>query len=510
MRNHVIEHIGIGAPDQGRRRRAQRPLRRAAVVGPAAVRRGRAPATRRRSSSGPARCAPRDCTLAATAEQLRDEMPEAEHITKDTLASLLRRDADEADRRRASPPVSIGGRSTTSTRSCTAPSRTLSAGVGSLRNPADAADPPRAGQKSDGVHAWDAPTLRAVPRRVPRRRATGYHALWVLLATTGMRRGEALGLRWSDVDLDAGRARIVQTIIQTRSIVSVGEPKTARGRRPISLDPATVAVLRDAPPPDAAGATARRPRLRRSRPRVPPARRQLAPARRRERGLPPPGSPLRPPAPHAARACATPGRRSRSSRASTRGSSRSASATRRSPSRSASTATSRRRCTTRRPQLVAGLVLQHRVSALSDGRISGRVELRPIRLGLVVAAESADSLDRAIKVASLCWGGRTFPIFNVGEEQARVRRLAILLGVDALVAGDDDARSHELADMNGFSWMGYRNPVDFAEYGDRLVDVATVLSGVQGGTRAGRPDACHLGDQRRTRLPASCALRPHR
>ena len=59
-----------------------------------------------------------------------------------------------------------------------------------------------------------------------------------------MRRGEALGLRWSDVDLDAGRARIVQTIIQTRNVVSVGEPKTARGRRPISLDPATIAVLR--------------------------------------------------------------------------------------------------------------------------------------------------------------------------------------------------------------------------------------------------------------------------
>jgi hypothetical protein len=120
---------------------------------------------------------------------------------------------------------------------------------------------------------------------------------------------------------------------------------------------------------------------------------------------------------------------------------------------------------------------------LSDGRISGRVELRPIRLGLVVAPGSADSLDRAIRVASVCWGGRTFPIFNGDEDQARVRRLAILLGVDALVACDDDARSHDLAAMDGFSWMGYRNPVDFAEYGDRLVDVATVLSSVQGGTR---------------------------
>lgn len=54
------------------------------------------------------------------------------------------------------------------------------------------------------------------------------HPLWVLLATTGMRRGEALGLRWSDVDLDAGRLRVVQTVIQVRSKVTIGEPKTAR------------------------------------------------------------------------------------------------------------------------------------------------------------------------------------------------------------------------------------------------------------------------------------------
>lgn len=52
-------------------------------------------------------------------------------------------------------------------------------------------------------------------------------------------------LRWSDVDLDAGRLRVVQTIIQVRSKVTIGEPKTARGRRPIALDAGTVAVLRE-------------------------------------------------------------------------------------------------------------------------------------------------------------------------------------------------------------------------------------------------------------------------
>lgn len=181
-------------------------------------------------------------TLAATAEKLREEVPEADHITKDTLASLLRRDA--AATTHPGPAVGLDRRTVNYIH--TILHRALKDAVRwgrLLRNPADAADPPRAGQKSDGVHAWDAPTLRQF-LDASRAADDRHHALWVLLATTGMRRGEALGLRWSDVDLDAGRARIVQTIIQTRNVVSIGEPKTARGRRPISLDPPTVAVLR--------------------------------------------------------------------------------------------------------------------------------------------------------------------------------------------------------------------------------------------------------------------------
>jgi integrase len=177
-------------------------------------------------------------TLAATAARLREEMPEADHITKDTLASLLRRDADGP----TSAAASAGLDRRTVNYIHTILHRAFKDAVrwGRLvRNPADAADPPRAGQKSDGVHAWDASALRQF-LDASRAAEDRHHALWVLLATTGMRRGEALGLRWSDVDLDAGRARIVQT----RNVVSVGEPKTARGRRPISLDQATIAVLR--------------------------------------------------------------------------------------------------------------------------------------------------------------------------------------------------------------------------------------------------------------------------
>jgi integrase len=181
-------------------------------------------------------------TLASTAERLRDEVVDAGRITKDTLASLMRRHAngDASD-----AGTQLDGRTVNYVH--TIIHRALKDGVrwGRLaRNPADAADAPRGGQKSDGVHSWDAATLRQF-LTASAASSDRLHPLWVLLATTGMRRGEALGLRWSDIDLDAGRLRVVQTIIQVRSKVTVGEPKTARGRRPIALDAGTVAVLRE-------------------------------------------------------------------------------------------------------------------------------------------------------------------------------------------------------------------------------------------------------------------------
>jgi integrase len=72
------------------------------------------------------------------------------------------------------------------------------------------------------------------------------YAAFVVLATTGMRRGEALGLRWTDLDLDAGELSIANTITTagTGPLV-IGPPKTARSRRQVFLDDATLAVLRE-------------------------------------------------------------------------------------------------------------------------------------------------------------------------------------------------------------------------------------------------------------------------
>ncbi len=112
-----------------------------------------------------------------------------------------------------------------------------------VRNPADAADPPRATSSgSPDMVTWTAEQLGTFLSGV---RDDRLGAAYFLLATTGMRRGEALGLRWADVDLDDGRAAIRQTVIAVNHQPSIGTPKTAKGRRTVRLDKATVTALRE-------------------------------------------------------------------------------------------------------------------------------------------------------------------------------------------------------------------------------------------------------------------------
>lgn len=108
------------------------------------------------------------------------------------------------------------------------------------RNPADQADPPRR-QADTQMRTWSAEELRAFLEHVRDDRL--YHA-YLVAATTGLRRGEVLGLRWADVDLDAGRLAIRQTLILVRNELAFSTPKTAKGRRSVALDPVTADALR--------------------------------------------------------------------------------------------------------------------------------------------------------------------------------------------------------------------------------------------------------------------------
>jgi integrase len=72
-------------------------------------------------------------------------------------------------------------------------------------------------------------------------------ALYVLAITTGMRRGELLGLKWSDVNLENATVSVRRTLSRTDNgkHVTLGEPKTRKSRRTIPLTAQAVEALRE-------------------------------------------------------------------------------------------------------------------------------------------------------------------------------------------------------------------------------------------------------------------------
>jgi integrase len=67
---------------------------------------------------------------------------------------------------------------------------------------------------------------------------------WLLALVTGMRRGEIVGLRWGDIDLEAGSLVISRTRLQNGGGVIDSTPKSKRGNRVLHLDANTVTTLR--------------------------------------------------------------------------------------------------------------------------------------------------------------------------------------------------------------------------------------------------------------------------
>ena len=103
------------------------------------------------------------------------------------------------------------------------------------RNAAEDVDPPKL--KRDEIRPLDREQAR---RLLEAAEGDRLQALYVVAVTAGLRPGEMLALRWSDVDLDMGALRINRTL-------SAGEfatPKTPRSRRKIELSNTARAALR--------------------------------------------------------------------------------------------------------------------------------------------------------------------------------------------------------------------------------------------------------------------------
>ena len=110
-----------------------------------------------------------------------------------------------------------------------------------VRNPAELAHAPkRRPLTSSEFRAWNADQLGSFLALA--QTSTHFTALW-LAANTGMRRGEVLGLRWGDVDLESARLSVNRSLISVAYELHESRGKTRTARRTIDLDERTVGVL---------------------------------------------------------------------------------------------------------------------------------------------------------------------------------------------------------------------------------------------------------------------------
>jgi integrase len=111
-------------------------------------------------------------------------------------------------------------------------------------NPATHANKPKVRQKEiEPLDAEQAQTFFAAAK------GDRYEALYVLCLMTGLRQGEALGLKWSDIDLDVGKLRVNRQLQRVRrdgeksGKLMFSEPKNA-SRRTVGLPQRAVRALR--------------------------------------------------------------------------------------------------------------------------------------------------------------------------------------------------------------------------------------------------------------------------
>ena len=108
-------------------------------------------------------------------------------------------------------------------------------------NPADAVSPPRSERHQ--IQTWSAEELGSFLETA---KDTPYYAMFHLLFASGMRRSEALALRWCDIDLPLCQIYVTRSMQHLADgTFTFKQPKTARGRRAIALPPSTTLILKE-------------------------------------------------------------------------------------------------------------------------------------------------------------------------------------------------------------------------------------------------------------------------
>jgi integrase len=109
------------------------------------------------------------------------------------------------------------------------------------RNPADAVTAPR-----PATEEMRPLSVEETRRLLEAAKEDRLEALYVLAVTTGMRRGELLGLKWSDVDLESATVSIRRTLtrVDNGKSAALGAAKTKRGHRTVRLTREATKALR--------------------------------------------------------------------------------------------------------------------------------------------------------------------------------------------------------------------------------------------------------------------------
>lgn len=107
------------------------------------------------------------------------------------------------------------------------------------RNAADLVDPPRV------THEEFRPLAPAEAQALlVAVSGSRLEALYSVELGLGLRQGEALGLRWDDIDFDAGTLRVSQSLQRIEKKFELVEPKTSRSRRTLALPAIATTALR--------------------------------------------------------------------------------------------------------------------------------------------------------------------------------------------------------------------------------------------------------------------------
>jgi integrase len=109
-----------------------------------------------------------------------------------------------------------------------------------FKNPARQVKPPR--PPSREIKILDKSEIATV---IEAAKSVGLYAPVLVAVSTGVRRGELLGLRWSDIDLKAATLTVNQSLERIKGKHVFKSPKTQKSRRTISLPSETLKALRE-------------------------------------------------------------------------------------------------------------------------------------------------------------------------------------------------------------------------------------------------------------------------